>query len=137
LERFTELVLSLFEFFFFVENAALSNNSFGAVRRKLRDQALSMSHFFKFVLYVDLYLHNFVCVLRVFDLRSNFAGFSVHACLEQGLSVVKLVLSHVREKLSELVVVFGGLCIVLNVEVAVCKQRQSCATAGLELEFIV
>jgi hypothetical protein len=51
--------------------------------------------------------------------------------------MIELVLVHVGVELGELVVVFGGLCVVLDVEVAVCEQREGSSTAGLELELVV
>jgi len=137
LECLTELVLSLLEFLFLVKNAALSNNGLSTLRRKLANQAFSVRHFFKFILNVDLDLYNFVRILRILNLRSYLASFGIHTGLEQRLGMIELVLVHVGVELGELVVVFGGLCVVLDVEVAVCEQREGSSTAGLELELVV
>ena len=83
LKRFSELVLRLFVFFFFVENAALGNNRFGTFCWQLTDETLRMRHFFKFILNVHLDLNNFIGIGWVFDLGSNFACFDVETSLEK------------------------------------------------------
>ena len=51
--------------------------------------------------------------------------------------MVKLVLGYIWEELGELIVVFGGLCIVLDVEIAVGEEGECSATTRLELELVV
>lgn len=86
---------------------------------------------------MHLYLDNSVLVSRVFNLRCHLSSFSVHASLKQRLSVVELILCHVGIELGELVVVFGGFSVVLDVEVAVSEERKSSATAWRKLQFVV
>lgn len=51
--------------------------------------------------------------------------------------MVEFVLGYIRVEFGKLVVVFGGLCVVLNIEVAISEQRKGGATAGLKLKFVV
>jgi hypothetical protein len=68
---------------------------------------------------VHLNLDDFVRVLRVLDLGGDLASFDVHACLEERLRVVELVLSDIGVELGQLIVVFSRLRVVLHIEVAV------------------
>ena len=51
--------------------------------------------------------------------------------------MVEFVLGYIRVEFGKLVVVFGGFCVVLNIEVAISEQREGGATAGLKLKFVV
>lgn len=51
--------------------------------------------------------------------------------------MVEFVLGYIRVEFGKLVVVFGGFCVVLNIEVAISEQRKGGATAGLKLKFVV
>lgn len=96
-----------------------------------------MRHFFELVLDVHLQLENLFRVVWVIDLLGNLRGFLVHAGFEQALGMVKLVLDHVRVELGELVVHFGRVAVVLNVEVAIGEEGESCAVSWGELKLIV
>ena len=92
-----------------------------------------MGHFLQLVLDVHLQLHNLLSVLWMVDLLGHFRGFLVHTGLEQALSMVKLVLDHVRVELSQLIVHVGCASVVLNVEVAVGEQGKGSPVSGAEL----
>lgn len=100
-------------------------------------ETLGVRHFFKLVLNVDLDLDNFVCVGGVLNLGSDFACLHVHAGLEERLGVVELVLGHVGVELRQLVIVFGGLRVVLNVEKTVGEQGQGGTTARRKLKLVI
>ena len=51
--------------------------------------------------------------------------------------MVEFVLGYIRVEFGKLVIVFGGFCVVLNIEVAISEQRKGGATAGLKLKFVV
>ena len=51
--------------------------------------------------------------------------------------MIEFVLGYIRVEFGKLVVVFGGLCVVLNIEVAISEQRKGGATARLKLKFVV
>jgi hypothetical protein len=119
LKGLSKLVLGCFIFLFFVENATLSNNSFCGLWRQLSNERLCVSHFFKFILDMNLNLNNLVSVLRILNLRCNFTSLNIHAGFKKGLRMVEFVLSHVRIEFCKLVIVFRCFGVVLNVEIAV------------------
>jgi len=119
LKSLAELVLGTLVLLLFVEDAALGDDGLSTLVGQLANEGLGVGHLFEFVLDVHLNLDDFVRVLGVLDLGGDLASFDVHACLEEGLRMVELVLSDVGVELGQLIVVFSRLRVVLHVEVAV------------------
>ena len=94
-----------------------------------------MRHFLELVLDVHLKLKDLVSIVGVVDLLSNLRGFLVEASLKEALGMVEFVLDDVWVELGQLVVHVGCTAIVLNVEVAVGKQRKRGSISWRELEF--
>ena len=136
IERFLELGLSIVKLLLLVQDAALGDDGLARVGRHLRDQALGVSHFFKFILDVDLELEDLVGVVRVIDLLGNLGGLLVQAGLEEALGVVESVLDDVGVEFRELVVHIRGTRVVLDVEVAVGQQGKSRSVSWRELKLI-
>lgn len=136
MECFTEFVFRALVLLLLVEDTALSDDGLSAFMRELTDEGLGVGHLLEFVLDVHLDLHNFICVLDVLNLRGNLTSFHVHAGLEERLGVVELVLGNIGVKLSQLVVVFGRLRVVLHIEVAVREQGKRGSASGRELQFV-
>ena len=49
--------------------------------------------------------------------------------------MVEFVLLHIREEFGKLVVHISSVAVILDLEVAVPKQRKGCSVPGAELEF--
>ena len=59
----------------------------------------------------------------------------VHGSLEKRLSVIEFILINIREKLGQLIVAISSITIVLDLKVAVTKQRETSPISRLELKF--
>ena len=82
-----------------------------------------MGDFFKFVLNSDLELKYLVTVLWVFDLLRHLLCLSVETGLIERLSVVESVGVYFWEKLGQLIVHVCRLSVILDVVIAMPKQR--------------
>ena len=89
-----------------------------------------MRHFFELVLDVHLELQDFVGVVWMVDLLGHLRSFLVHASFEKALGMVELVLDDIRVELGELIVHIRGTTIVLDIEIAICKQGKSGPISG-------
>ena len=95
-----------------------------------------MINLFKFILNGNLKLKNFVCVILILNGLANLLGFLVHGSLEEGLSVVHLVLVNLWEELGKLIIHICRVTVVLNLIIAVSEKGEGSSVSWLELKLV-
>jgi len=118
-ERFLELRSSLLILLFLEKHTPCGNDSFGRIRRHLRNERFGMRDLLEFILDGHLQLLDLAGVLLVLDLLGHFRSFGIEAGFEKGLRVVELVRVNGRVELGKLVVHVCRVRVVLHVEIAV------------------
>jgi hypothetical protein len=121
---------SLHILFLLIEHAPSGDNCLRLILCDLLNQRLRMRNFLQFVLDGDLKLQDHIGVVLVLDLLGDLLSLGIKTSFVKSLGVVKLVRHYIRVELGELVVLVRGIGVVLDVEVTVAQEGESCSTSG-------